>query len=144
MLSSNPRRRNIGGTSKCIEILRCDPRIQYKGFYRLTLPRQKQPSPSPSYSPVFTVSLSPPVASRTPSSKRPTRVFVSTRTQFTMELLRPFSIMRSIMHLCSPFDMHKASHILYTGRSETSLSPVRSYSFVILSFDFYLFICYFL
>lgn len=92
-LSGNPRRRNISDASKCIEILRCDPRIQYKGFYRLTLPGQKQPMPplhpsSPLPTPVFTVSFSPLVASRAPSSERPTRIFVPTRTQFTMELLQ--------------------------------------------------------
>lgn len=32
---------------------------------------------------------------------------------------RPFCIMRPIMHLCSAFDMHKASRILYTRRPET-------------------------
>lgn len=99
-LSDNPRRRNIGGASKCIEILRWDPRIQYKGFYRLTCFSARPPR-----------SLS-----RYPFRRRwqyapfswawtPTRVFVPTRTWSIYNGTAstghtiPY-IMRPTMHLC--------------------------------------------
>jgi len=110
---SYPRGRNVAGASKCIGILRCDPRIQYKGFYRLThVSRAERVSPRS-----LPLSLSLSRCRRHPFFSHPDARFRTDRVhdQFTMQLLQRamlYRIMFPIKHLCNVHDMQSALRAL--------------------------------
>ena len=127
--TTTPGGRNIGGTSKCIEILRCDPRIQYKGFYRLTLFRRTSATLlSPSFRSSHGILC--PVFSVAPSFSRARFSYQCARGQFTMELLQ-----RAVLHNApnnasmQHFDMRSASAALYTERPPKQETTFFSHNF---------------